>query len=87
MNARKVARVHPKTVTALSKGEVREKKRRRAKESGRSSRVHQRNVLDDVAPAARETVRRLADGDLSRVEVLSASEVLIHNPKGPRSLH
>lgn len=80
MNVRKSVRPHPSTVTAASTGEVPSKRRRRSAESGRTSRVSTRHMLDGMPEVARATVLRLADGDLSRVEVVSPTEVVVRNP-------
>lgn len=73
---RKTASVAPSTVTKVSKGLVAAPvaRRERAVESRvRTSRV----AVTRVNPAVMEVALRAAGGDASRIEVVSATEVIV----------
>ena len=69
----KDASVHPKTVTAVSRGE--KLSGSVPKRARRSSKV----TLIAVDPRIWETAKKLAEGDPHRIEVINASEVIVHN--------
>lgn len=75
---RDTARLAEQTVQAIARDEVEPIiVRRKRRVGGRSSRVEVLKVDPRVMAAA----RRLAKGDMTRIEIRSATEVIVHNPR------
>lgn len=75
---RDTARLAEQTVQAIARDEVEPIiVRRKRRVGGRSSRVQ---VLK-VDPRVMAVARRLAKGDMTRLEIRSATEVIVRNPR------
>jgi hypothetical protein len=70
-----VANLAESTVQAIARGEVAAVVRRRASSGPRNGAVEVVTVDAEVMALARE----LCDGDMSRIEIKSATEVIVHN--------
>lgn len=78
-------RVHPKTVTKLSKGELETHKRRKNNKSKpKSSKVVALKWEDIEDGRVRTVARSIASNDRRRVEILGPAEVIVYNH--PREL-
>lgn len=77
----RTASLHEKTVQQLACGELEEMPRRRGADKG----PRLRTQLTKVHPLAWKTALRLADGDWRRIEIRSATSLLVHNTPGPWS--